>query len=187
MHVLKDKFKNKPAVILSAGPSLDKNIENLKPYRDKVVVFCVGVAFKTAVKHGIIPDFVAVIDNKKEIIDIPEIADVNLIASTNTFEGIFELKPKRFFNHHNKNTPACVWLAKVLGITNLDEYETAGTVAINCLYTAKLMGWIWHIRIINVIPKIQLMPVLALVNPKQLNLKGNLIKLRRRLKIRKNF
>ncbi|OGH99098.1 MAG: hypothetical protein A2039_08750 [Candidatus Melainabacteria bacterium GWA2_34_9] len=140
MHVLKDKFKNKPAVILSAGPSLDKNIENLKPYRDKVVVFCVGVAFKTAVKHGIIPDFVAVIDNKKEIIDIPEIADVNLIASTNTFEGIFELKPKRFFNHHNKNTPACVWLAKVLGITNLDEYETAGTVAINCLYTAKLMG-----------------------------------------------
>ena len=63
-----------------------------------------------------------------------------MIASTNTFERIFELKPKRFFNHHNKNTPACVWLAKVLGITDLDEYETAGTVAINCLYAAKLMG-----------------------------------------------
>jgi len=140
MHVLKNKFKNKPAVILSAGPSLDKNIENLKPYRDKVIVFCVGVAFKASVKHGIIPDFVAVIDNKKEIIDIPELSEVNLIASTNTFERIFELKPKRFFNHHNKNTPACVWLAKVLGITDLDEYETAGTVAINCLYAAKLMG-----------------------------------------------
>ena len=140
MHILKDKFKNKTAVILSAGPSLDKNIENLKPYRDKVIVFCVGVAFKTAVKHGIIPDFVAVIDNRKEIIDIPEISEVNLIASSNTFEGIFELKPKRFFNHHNKNTPACTWFAKVLGIPDIEDYQTAGTVAINCLYTAKLMG-----------------------------------------------
>ena len=140
MHVLKDKFKNKPAVILSAGPSLDKNIENLKPYRNKVIVFCVGVAFKTAVKHGIIPDFVAVIDNRKEILDIPEISEVNLIASTNTYEGIFELKPKRFFNHHNKNTPACTWFAKVLEIPDIEDYQTAGTVAINCLYTAKLMG-----------------------------------------------
>ena len=140
MHILKDKFKNKTAIILSAGPSLDKNIENLKPYRDKVIVFCVGVAFKTAVKHGIIPDFVAVIDNRKEIIDIPEISEVNLIASSNTFEEIFELKPKRFFNHHNKNTPACTWLAKVLGIPDIEDYQTAGTVAINCLYTAKLMG-----------------------------------------------
>lgn len=140
MHVLKNKFENKTAVILSAGPSLDKNIEDLKPYRDKVIVFCVGVAFKTAVKHGIIPDFVAVIDNKKEIIDIPEISEINLIASTNTYEEIFELKPKRFFNHHNKNTPACAWMAKILGITDLNDYESAGTVAINCFYTAKLMG-----------------------------------------------
>ena len=140
MHVLKDKFKNKTAVILSAGPSLDKNIENLKPYRDKVIVFCVGVAFKTAVKNGIIPDFVAVIDNRKEIIDIPEISEINLIASTNTYEGIFELKAKRFFNHHNKNTPVCTWFAKIMGVLNIEDYQTAGTVAINCLYTAKLMG-----------------------------------------------
>ena len=140
MHVLKDKFKNKTAVILSAGPSLDKNIENLKPYRDKVIVFCVGVAFKTAVKNGIIPDFVAVIDNQKEILDIPEISEINLIASTNTYEGIFELKPKRFFNHHNKNTPVCTWFAKIMEVPDIEDYQAAGTVAINCLYTAKLMG-----------------------------------------------
>lgn len=140
MHVLKNKFMNKPAIILSAGPSLDKNIENLKPFRDKVIVFCVGVAFKTAVKHGIIPDFVAVIDNYKGVIDIPELSETNLILSTNTYEQIYQLKPKRFFNHHNKHIPACSWLARTLGIIDINAYESAGTVAINCLYAAKLMG-----------------------------------------------
>jgi len=140
LHILKNKFKNKTAVIISAGPSLDKNIENLKPYRDKLIVFCVGVAFKAAVKHGITPDFVMVVDNDKEVINIPEISDVSLIASTYSNNNIFELKPKRFFNYHIKTTPACIWLAKVLGVPDMFDYESAGTVAINCLYSAKLMG-----------------------------------------------
>jgi len=139
-HLLKGKFENKTAIILSAGPSLDKNIDEIKAHREKVIVFCVGVAFRTAVKHGIIPDFVAVIDNRASIIDIPELEKVNLILTTNTYESIYKLKPKRFFNHHNKTTPACSWLAEILEVPNLEDYEAAGTVAINCLYMAKLMG-----------------------------------------------
>lgn len=140
MHVLKDQFKGKTAVIISAGPSLDKNIENLKPFRDKVIVFCIGVAFRSAVKHGIIPDFVMIIDNDKSVIDLPEISQVNLIISTYSNTNNFELKPKRFYNYHIKTTPACTWLAKVLGVPDIDDYESAGTVAINCIHAAKLMG-----------------------------------------------
>ncbi len=140
LHVLKDKFKNKTAVIISAGPSLDKNIENLKPYRDKLIIFCVGVAFKTAVKHGIIPDFVSVVDNDKEVIDIPELKQVNLIVTTSINKNIYELSPKRLYNYHIKNIPACSWLGKILGVPDINEYDAAGTVAINCLYSAKILG-----------------------------------------------
>ncbi len=139
-HVLKDSFKNKTAVIISAGPSLDKNIEELKHYRDKLVIFCVGVAFKAAVRHGIIPDFVMAIDNFKEIIDIPEVKDVNLILAATSYSELFEVSPRRFFNYYNKTMPVCKWIAGVMGIKDLNYYETAGTVSINCFYAAKLMG-----------------------------------------------
>jgi hypothetical protein len=57
-----DVFKNIPAVIVSAGPSLDKNIEQLKEAKDKCVIICVGTALKVLLKKNIEPDFVVSID-----------------------------------------------------------------------------------------------------------------------------
>jgi hypothetical protein len=45
-HILKsspidnlyNSFKNKPAIIVSAGPSLNKNINLLKDYQDKAII-----------------------------------------------------------------------------------------------------------------------------------------------------
>ncbi len=142
LHVLKDKFKGKPAVIISAGPSLDKNIQDIKPYRDSVIVFCVGTAFKAAVKHGIIPDFVVVIETSfltKIQIDLPELEKVNVIVGTNTFKGVFDLKPASFFNYHSNKTPAAKNFGEILGVP-INLYETAGTVSIISLYAAKMLG-----------------------------------------------
>ncbi|MDI3477379.1 MAG: hypothetical protein PWQ59_904 [Thermoanaerobacterium sp.] len=55
-------FKNIPAVIVSAGPSLDKNIEQLKEAKGKCVIICVGTALKALLKKNIEPDFVVSID-----------------------------------------------------------------------------------------------------------------------------
>ena len=43
---LKDTYKGKTAVVVSAGPTLDRNIEILKKQRDKYVLFAVGTALK---------------------------------------------------------------------------------------------------------------------------------------------
>ncbi|WKV09849.1 DUF115 domain-containing protein [Thermoanaerobacterium sp. CMT5567-10] len=55
-------FKNIPAVIVSAGPSLDKNIEQLKEAKGKCVIICVGTALKALLQKNIEPDFVVSID-----------------------------------------------------------------------------------------------------------------------------
>ena len=47
---LKDSCKNQTAVIVSAGPTLDRNIETLKKYRDRFMLFTVGTAVKTLYK-----------------------------------------------------------------------------------------------------------------------------------------
>ncbi|MBE3591809.1 MAG: motility associated factor glycosyltransferase family protein [Thermoanaerobacter sp.] len=57
-----NSFKNIPAVIVSAGPSLDKNIRFLKEAKDKSIIICVGTALKALVKEKIEPDFVVSID-----------------------------------------------------------------------------------------------------------------------------
>ncbi|WP_432407104.1 motility associated factor glycosyltransferase family protein [Wukongibacter sp. M2B1] len=69
-HILKssnvknlfNKFDHKPAIIVSAGPSLNKNVELLKKVKGKAVIICVGTALRALLKKNIEPDFVISID-----------------------------------------------------------------------------------------------------------------------------
>lgn len=59
---LKDIFKNKPAVIVSTGPSLEKNLHHLIDYQDNVVIVAVGQALRPLLAYGIRPDFICTVD-----------------------------------------------------------------------------------------------------------------------------
>lgn len=62
----KDQFaKEVPVIIVSAGPSLDYNIEKLKLAKGKSVIIATDTAMPQMVRHGIKPDFIATIDAKK--------------------------------------------------------------------------------------------------------------------------
>ncbi|HBK1642792.1 TPA: motility associated factor glycosyltransferase family protein [Campylobacter jejuni] len=56
----KNKFDN--AIVVSAGPSLAKQLSLLKAYQDKAVIFCADGALSMLEKEGIIPDYVLNID-----------------------------------------------------------------------------------------------------------------------------
>ncbi|MEK6701587.1 MAG: 6-hydroxymethylpterin diphosphokinase MptE-like protein [Planctomycetota bacterium] len=61
---LKDSAKGRPAVVVSAGPSLSRNIDQLtRPgVRDRVVIVAVQTVLKTLLEHGIRPHFVTALD-----------------------------------------------------------------------------------------------------------------------------
>lgn len=59
---IKKDFKDKPVVIVSAGPSLNKNIHLLEAVKDKAIVFAVGSAIKILDNYGIEPHFRVAID-----------------------------------------------------------------------------------------------------------------------------
>ncbi|EAK6491382.1 motility associated factor glycosyltransferase family protein, partial [Campylobacter jejuni] len=56
----KNKFDN--AIVVSAGPSLAKQLSLLKAYQDKAVVFCADGALSMLEKEGVVPDYVLNID-----------------------------------------------------------------------------------------------------------------------------
>ncbi|WP_432662678.1 6-hydroxymethylpterin diphosphokinase MptE-like protein [Wukongibacter baidiensis] len=63
---LQKKFENMPVVIVSAGPSLNKNVKLLNKIKDKALIICVGTAFKVLKKEGIKPHIIVTLDGSIE-------------------------------------------------------------------------------------------------------------------------
>ena len=56
------KFKGVPAIIVCPGPSLKKNIAQLKKFKGRALIICVLHALKSLKSEGIVPDIVIHVD-----------------------------------------------------------------------------------------------------------------------------
>ncbi len=141
LAVLKDKFKDIPAIIVSAGPSLSKNIQFLKENQDKALIFCVGTAFKALVEAGIKPDFLHAIEmyDCTAQINKYDLSGINFVSEGYTNPEFHRLKYKNKFFTLSRENIANVWLADILGVDS-SIYETKGTVSYNALFSAHLLG-----------------------------------------------
>ena len=70
VNFFKDRYKDIPAIIVSAGPSLDKNIEKLKQAYGKALILTVDTTFKKVLDLGIIPDSVSTMERPKNMYSI---------------------------------------------------------------------------------------------------------------------
>lgn len=137
----KDFYKGKTAVVVSAGPTLDRNIETLKKYRDNYILFTVGTAVKTLYSHGIKPDFLCIIetyDSSRQIEGL-DLSDVNFITEPYSNPALRNFKFKQRFSHISANTPVNHFWAEICG-ENIEEYWSKGTVSYTALNCARLLG-----------------------------------------------
>jgi len=58
----KETLKGSSALIISAGPSIEREIDKIKEIRDKVYIFAVDSVVKFLIKEGVVPDFIFSID-----------------------------------------------------------------------------------------------------------------------------
>lgn len=74
--------KNVPAIIVGAGPSLDKNIDELKRAKGKACIIACDTALKPLIDHGIVPDLFVIVDPKKpmELFERPQIWEIPAIT-----------------------------------------------------------------------------------------------------------
>lgn len=69
IELFKGKYKNKPVIIVGAGPSLDKNIEYLKEAEGKALIFATDAVISTLNKYNILPDAVFSIERRTKLYD----------------------------------------------------------------------------------------------------------------------
>jgi hypothetical protein len=60
------EFKGAPAILVSAGPSLDKNVKWIESAKGRAVIVCVDTALRVLLNNGIEPDFVVAVDGQIE-------------------------------------------------------------------------------------------------------------------------
>lgn len=62
IELLKNAYSNLPLIIVAAGPSLDKNIHELKNAQGKALIIATDAVLSTLKKHGVVPDGVVSIE-----------------------------------------------------------------------------------------------------------------------------
>lgn len=137
----KDAYKGKTALIVSAGPTLDRNIETIKKYRDKFVLFTVGTALKTLVKNGITPDFLCIIetyDSSRQLEGV-DLSEVNFITEPYSHPKLRNFNYKQTYSHISANTPVNHLWAEICG-ENIEEYWSKGTVSYTAMNCARILG-----------------------------------------------
>ena len=138
---IKDFYKGKTAVIVSAGPSLDKNIDTLKKYRDNIILIVVGTAMKAVVRHGLTPDFLCIIelfDSSKQIEDL-DLSQVNFVTEPASNKNYRKFKFKQVFSHTSANFPVNHFWSKIADL-DISEYFSKGTVSYTALNVARILG-----------------------------------------------
>jgi len=96
---LRNSLPDIPAIVCSAGPSLDKNIQLLKTARKRFFLISVGTALKPLLYNGLKPDVVVSIDPDEQTINsfefATEIDEFWLLYNSAVPNAI----PKLFHNH----------------------------------------------------------------------------------------
>ncbi len=148
------KFKGLPGIIVSAGPSLKNNIEQLKEIGDQAVIVAVDTAMKVLNKHGVSPHFVLTLDAQKysqkhfsgvESPDTVLVADVVSCPSIlSTYKGRKALSTtSKYYEGGNgqtvrETTPVVDWLEKF--IPPFGDVQSGGSVATSAFDLLLNMG-----------------------------------------------
>lgn len=84
IDLLRDRFAGDPGVVVSAGPSLSRNIGGLAELKGRAVICAVQTAIRPLLQHGVVPDFVTSLDfhemSRKFFEGVGDLGDVHLVA-----------------------------------------------------------------------------------------------------------
>lgn len=139
--IAKKKMNGLPAVLVAAGPSLDKNVTELKYIKNKAFIMVVDTALNTVLENGIIPDMTMSIDSRKPLVLFKndKFKDIPIALSMNSNKDVVKLNTSKHFYEIDEEG----YLKKLLEAAGKDSMQlpTGGSVATSALALLYEMGF----------------------------------------------
>ncbi len=140
---LKNKFSDRPALVVMAGPTLDDNIEQVKKLQGKALIIAVGTAALSLYLNGIEPDIMVAADVFRNSINagymLQYLKNSYFFGSAllnKEWLSIVDKDKSFFFNPNNKIVS---WLERFKN-TDFGLIHVAGTVGTAAISTAIFLG-----------------------------------------------
>lgn len=112
------RFSGVPAIIISAGPSLDKNIKDLKIAKGKALLISTDTALKALLSHNLKPDLVVTVDYKpgsrKHFLNVEVDDDIYLVFDVEVTPAVLSVfKGPKFVETSTKSLSE--WINGITG------------------------------------------------------------------------
>ena len=135
-----DRFKNIPALVIAAGPSLEESIEDIRALRNRAVLIAVDTAYRVLLKHGIEAHFCISVDAQTvnaRYFEGVEKTDTILVADPMVHPSVFRLFTGRRVTF-GIAFEMMKWIEKICG--SHGEITHGGSVSTNAYDFASRLG-----------------------------------------------
>lgn len=133
--------KEMPFIMVASGPSLDKNIDELKDLKGRAFIMAADSALRVLLKHGIVPDMFVSVDAQKnqKHFEYPGVESIPIFTDgTNNYQTLLKIKaPKFFMNDMNPHVNHFLTKRGIL----LPSFSSGGSVANDGYALASAMGF----------------------------------------------
>lgn len=129
-----------PAIVVAAGPSLNKNIKTIKKAKNRAFIIAVDTAIRPLLNEGIIPDMFAIVDAVKplKLVDVPGAENIPLLASMASSQAVLAFHTgKKFF--YNESFDYVNRIFDMFG-KDFKEVASGGSVATTAFALAYMVG-----------------------------------------------
>lgn len=137
VSLLKNAMLNVPAIVVSAGPSLNKNIKQLQGLKNKAVIIAVDTIAQRLCNEGVVPDFICSIERGIETYTYFYEGKTYPVEST--LVGPLVLYPEVFEEFSGEvvipmrgNVGEFIWLKEIMGLK--DDYSIS--IGLSCAHVA---------------------------------------------------
>ncbi|MFD3157512.1 motility associated factor glycosyltransferase family protein [Haloimpatiens sp. FM7330] len=141
INYYKNICKSMPAIVVSAGPSLSKNIHKLKDVQHKFIIICGARTLKPLLDVGVIPDFVCIIDpvdaNLQFVQDSRDYSAKIVFCEVSNFRTVNAYKGNKIIFKEEFNFKK---LSDSILEYKLDSLWNGGSVAHTCTSFANYIG-----------------------------------------------
>ena len=118
-------------IVVAAGPSLNKNIKELKRAKGRAFIIAVDTALKPLLREGIIPDMFFIVDAMKplDLVDMNGVEQIPMVTTLNATPEILEFhQGKKFFFDESYRFAEKIMIKSGL---RWGDVATGGSVATN--------------------------------------------------------